>query len=265
MPAQNLITRASQAKLKSVTDKVIGERIRRNERGVKKLEQQIALLLERRKSLFQIEREAYEVCTQEIEGLRGQLQKRKNKRYIYKCTREAERLRERTGFAPLDWQEFLTWKNPDGSPALVLFSLEIPEVCLQLLSSNGHYCRSSICNSASNFRNFDEPRHREFYQLHDALYSREFSEKMRRDGIRYYRTKFTGVIPDDVRQVIIDETRAGRWAEIFILAEVTKWETGKVDRDPLVLGRHGTFLFHIAQFDLSPTETAAMWEVDPRL
>jgi len=72
-------------------------------------------------------------------------------------------------------------------------------------------------------------------------------------------TKFTGAIPDEVREKIRAAESSGEFDEVMLIAEVPEW---KIDQtvvlvpkgDPLVVGKKGELLWLIDAFDTTPIE-----------
>lgn len=77
--------------------------------------------------------------------------------------------------------------------------------------------------------------------------------------------RFTGVIPPDVREKIVEAQKTEHFQKIFILAEpemtVSESEVKTpvpIPPDPIVFGWDGELPWHIAHFDLTPVEEAAI-------
>jgi hypothetical protein len=133
-------------------------------------------------------------------------------------------------------------------PAFALFDLSKPPTCeVQLITSyGGHgsnewkvYCRN-LPNLMCSYANFQP-------LMEDLI------RQQRNSDLRLWTT-FTGVMPDDVRD-LINQSKAD-FDELVLVAEVEEWSKSPAVRagDPLVIGRVGPLWWLIAKFDTTPFE-----------
>lgn len=143
-------------------------------------------------------------------------------------------------FATLD---MLRWRS-NGMPRLVLFSPNSPDFAF-VSRWNTAEIRPGLPGGL------------------EACYEDVCRKVARKTGTAFWKTSsvtvscsYTGVVPDETRKKI--ETAQKQFANVFIMAEATKWTTTEerqpILADPLVVGWDGADLWLIDQFDLTPIE-----------
>lgn len=156
---------------------------------------------------------------------------------------------ESLGFqrVPVDkLREVLAWRNADGFPTIAPFSVNHEQFAFAIHPWGR---RPSM-----------KP------QLPVPLrscYSDVFALLLKRQGQRNVIVRasvtFSGVIPDDVRRVLV--AAKPRFKDIRVLAEVDRWkvketEVPALNTDPLVIGYDGEEFWLLAAFDITPLEEA---------
>lgn len=167
--------------------------------------------------------------------------------------------------------EPLTWRDKNGWPRLIVFSLDSP-----------HFEISVSARSTDDWRNLRFST-KMFPTLPDqivACYSDVQKILRKKAGARHkaktlstYDTgnvkvavklscRFEGIIPDDVKGKIAEAR--GSFKEIFLVAEPTGFEINITaivvpKRDPLVVGFDGKQLWLIADFETTPIEEAMIF------
>lgn len=179
--------------------------------------------------------------------------------------REQTDLQNRVTFGaeyPLLSMEPLTWRDKNGWPQLVVFSLDSPRWEMAI---SGRYYQGKGWKMKLRFES------KMFPQLPEAIaacYEDVQKTLQRRASKRQNSAKlscrFEGLIPDYVKQKIV-EVR-GSFKEMFLIAEPKGFEINEtaivVPRvDPLVVGFDGTKLWLIADFETTPVEEAMIFSL----
>lgn len=158
--------------------------------------------------------------------------------------------------------EPLQWRNKNGWPTLVLFSLSSPEFELAVIGRRDY-------GSGYHFRKEVRPRLPKpmaacYADVLERLH--EMAKKERRT-IRLSCT-FEGLIPPEIRTEIV-KVRGVFGKQIFLMTEAPRFLLKKMavarpapivapNRDPLVVGFDGKDLWLIANFDLTSIEDLAI-------
>jgi len=151
------------------------------------------------------------------------------------------------GLAPL------SWRDRNGFPKLVLFSMDSPTVRFRCER------RSEYSDEVSLTCTPDLPNLL-------AKHYQDVKESLRRKTAAYSATSisttYNGILPEKIRDRIRAE--ATKWKHIYVLAEVKGW---KVDQeslpkpgDPIVVGWDGEHLWVIDHYDLTPAEEHVLRE-----
>jgi hypothetical protein len=170
---------------------------------------------------------------------------------------------DKLGKYPLFKLDCLKWRNKSGAPLLAIFNLESPVFKISVVGRRNRRwgairwhknispslptalqeCYSDVLDRLSLLAR-KAPKARRVVQANVSL-----------------ETKFNGLIPDDVRQKIVECKK--EFKQIFIVAEATKYDLKekvvtapkqKFNPDPLVIGHDGTNFWLIAAFDMTPLE-----------
>ncbi|MBI4142543.1 hypothetical protein HY480_01565 [Candidatus Uhrbacteria bacterium] len=148
---------------------------------------------------------------------------------------------------PLDkLRRVLGWRNDDGMPTLAPFSVERDTFEFRIDQWN----RGGI--------NVGLPP--PLGRCYDDVYALLRKRKNGRGNVEIRATaRFDGVIPDDVRRMIVGVKE--QLKDIRILAEVEHWkiketELPMLNADPLVIGYDGEEFWLLAAFDITPLEEA---------
>lgn len=164
---------------------------------------------------------------------------------------------------PLFQLDCLKWRNKSGAPLLAVFNLESPVFKISVVGKRRRAwrpikwqkkispslpavlqaCYADVITRLGGVAR-TAPKARRVVQANVSI-----------------ETKFNGLIPDDVRQKIVECKK--EFKQIFIVAEAAKYKlTEKVvtapkprpNLDPLVVGYDGTNFWLIAAFDMTPLE-----------
>ena len=212
---------------------------------VKKIEEKLKEIEDTKGELFGIEAHAAIVIEDHADELK-----------IEKEDLEATLTPVRKGYRLLSFEP-LSWRDKNGFPRLVLFSLDHPMVRFRFSRSwsGGGMWESDSSRTSREMDPKLPPALREHYvDVFNALERRQGGQS----GTTSISTEYNGIIPTEIRKKIIAEQKKGTWEKIFILAECKGW---KLDQqitprpgDPLVLGWDGSRLWVIDHYDLTPAE-----------
>lgn len=146
---------------------------------------------------------------------------------------------------PLDkLRPVLGWRNSDGMPTLAPFSVERDTFTFSL-----NQWRPSTISPE-----LPTPLRGCYDDVVRLLHKRRNGH----DNVEVRATaRFDGVIPDDVRRMIV--TARPQFKDIRILAEVEAWKIEETElpalrADPLVIGYDGEEFWLLAAFDITPLE-----------
>lgn len=153
---------------------------------------------------------------------------------------------------PLLSPEVFGWRNRDGFPQLALFSLEDPRFSIAYDRWSGLTFSRSVPPGLYGF--YDDMR--------QVLARRKWHEgEVWNASIE---ARYEGVIPDSTREKISAAQKTKQFPDMYILAEVRKWEVNRVTLplgDPLVLGRtKGGYFYLIDKYDTTTIEELAAAE-----
>jgi len=155
--------------------------------------------------------------------------------------------------------EPLTWRDKNGWPRLIVFSLDSPRFEIAVSG------RRNDLDDRIRFRT------KMFPELPEAIAScyEDVLKTLRQRASKRQKSvklscRFEGLIPDDVKQKIAEAR--GSFKEMFLIAEPKGFEINEtaivVPRvDPLVVGFDGTKLWLIADFETAPVEEAMIFSL----
>ncbi len=145
----------------------------------------------------------------------------------------------------------LGWRNDDGMPTLAPFSVD-RDTFVFFLDRWGRPHVSLM---------LPDPLLGVYDDVCSRLRDRQRNRSRNTDNNVELRAtaRFDGVIPDDVRRMIVSARE--QFKDIRILAEIEHWqieetELPALNADPLVIGYDGEEFWLLAAFDITPLEEA---------
>lgn len=162
--------------------------------------------------------------------------------------------------------EPLKWRDKDGWPRLVVFSLDSPNFEIGTRRRDKY----------SEWQKWIVPKlpkaiTTSYKDVFETL-QRDVIDKYESTDLRYYEISseisccFEGLIPDDVKRKIVGARELGLFENIFLIAEPKGFEINETTvvapkQDPLVVGFDGSQLWLIAEFDTTPVEEAMIFSL----
>jgi hypothetical protein len=153
--------------------------------------------------------------------------------------------------------EPLTWRDKNGWPRLVVFSLDSPRFEIAL-SGRYNFWRDKIRYKVKMFPKLPNVIAVCYEDVQKTL--RQKAGK-RQKSVKLFCC-FKGLIPEDIKQKIAEAREL--FKEIFLIAEPKGFKINETaivvpKRDPLVVGFDGSQLWLIAVFDTAPVEEAMIF------
>ena len=160
----------------------------------------------------------------------------------------------RTGLKFAQYPEFpmdaFSWRDKRGYPRLVIFSLNSANFEIGVITNHGWGGRLNT------HRTHTPEMPRPVLKMYDDVFKLLSGQaREERKSIRL-RTTFEGLIPEEVKQQIVDTKP--HFKQQFVVAEASRWDLTKsapIRRvDPLLVGWDGYRMWLLASFDTTPVE-----------
>lgn len=168
--------------------------------------------------------------------------------------------------------EPLTWRDKNGWPRLIVFSLDSPSFEISISARNTDDRRNRLRFSTKMFPILPDQIAACYSDVQKTLRQRasarcrsKMSSAYDTDNVRVsvkLSCRFEGIIPGDVKEKIAEAR--GSFTEMFLIAEPKGFEINETaivvpKRDPLVVGFDGSQLWLIADFETTPVEEAMIF------
>lgn len=160
--------------------------------------------------------------------------------------------------------EFLAMQNADGTPKFATFRMDNPEfyidVCIEFYQNGRHgiEIRSNLETGKKQILSY----YKKFItKMARSCWEKSLMDANVRSVTMKSSTRFSGLIPEDVRKEIRSVNSKVMFDNVLLIAEASSWtmesKTVKFppNPDPMVVGLKDNVFYLISVFDLTPMET----------